>query len=53
MQEINYQVCVFRHGGKRVVHTFRDFGEASEYYVRKLKQGVDRRFNFDIDMYER
>ena len=47
-----YKVCVFRHGSKcEVVHTFSDFGEASEYYARKLKQGVDMRVNFDIDMY--
>ena len=52
MEETIYQVYVYRHGSKcGVVHNFSDFDVARKYYARKLKQGVDAGYHFDVDMY--
>ena len=53
MSETIYRVAVYRLNNKtKVVHTFNDFDAALDYYVRKIKQGIDNGFYFDIDFDE-
>ena len=48
MNETIYCVTVHRLGNKSsVTHTFYGFDAALDYYVRKIKQGVDSGFHFD------
>ena len=51
MNETFYLVTVHRLGNKTgVTHTFNDFGSALDFYVKKIKQGVDYGFHFDCDI---
>ena len=51
MNETFYLVTVNRLGSKsKVTHSFLDFGSALDFYVRKIKQGIDNGFCFDCDI---
>ena len=51
MNETFYLVTVHRLGNKsKVTHLFLDFGSALDFYVKKIKQGVDYGFYFECDI---